>query len=369
MLDQSRDWWIRVSWVEIGSSFSGIAWLTGGAPRRCLMDVAVEWPAGVLVALKIPLGAEEGELPVVARVAACHGDFVEVELLHAHYMSVDDLDQLLRRRGTGRGLGTGGPAPAPRELVEAAHRARLATLGMLTASISHQLAGPLTVLGVGVESMRATHRALDTETCADMAVSLEELFKLRRCLLDFAGRGEPAPHPVTVAEVVDVALTLVKHELRRCCAVELEVDERLRIEGDRVLLTQLLVNLLKNAADAFDPARLDQNRVRVRAHADGDLAVLEVVDNGPGMSEAVLGRIFERFFSTKPPERGSGVGLWFCRWIAGVHGGVVELQSRPGEGTRAEVRVPALGHTRPVRRNPAGWSAGGPTRVGLPDVA
>jgi signal transduction histidine kinase len=93
-----------------------------------------------------------------------------------------------------------------------------------------------------------------------------------------------------------------------------------RVEGEARALNQVFLNLLKNAAES--------------------LAVVEIRDDGPGIAPEVLERVFEPFSTTKGTERGSGLGLSICRRIVSQHEGSIELESEPGRGTIARVRLP-----------------------------
>ena len=122
---------------------------------------------------------------------------------------------------------------------------------------------------------------------------------------------------------------------------ELALEENLPpVLGDERALRRLLSNLLKNAFEA-QPAR---GRPTVRTLAEGGAVRLEVEDRGPGMPPEVLSRAFDPGFSTK--GRGSGVGLFLARAIAEQHGGGILLESTPGQGTLARVRLPAADEGR-----------------------
>jgi two-component system sensor histidine kinase FlrB len=105
--------------------------------------------------------------------------------------------------------------------------------------------------------------------------------------------------------------------------------------GDAAALEQLFLNLLLNAAQAFDAPN---GVVRVRAVADAKHARIEVQDSGRGMSSETLAAAFEPFVTTR--AQGSGLGLAIARRIAAAHGGTLSLESAPGTGTTAAVSIP-----------------------------
>jgi signal transduction histidine kinase len=107
-------------------------------------------------------------------------------------------------------------------------------------------------------------------------------------------------------------------------------------------LNQVFLNLLVNAADAVEDkyhgAAL--GRVRVTTRHEGERVVVEVSDDGCGISEAARAHIFEPFFTTKEVGRGSGQGLAISRSIIGKHGGTLSFTSTPGQGTTFKIELP-----------------------------
>jgi len=110
-------------------------------------------------------------------------------------------------------------------------------------------------------------------------------------------------------------------------------------------IVQVLLNLLKNAAQAMHEARTPSPCITLSTRLDRHSAVIEVADNGPGMDEAVRRRVFEPFFTTKPPGSGTGLGLSVSFFIVTAnHNGTFEVESHPGEGTRFIIRLPLRPH-------------------------
>ena len=132
------------------------------------------------------------------------------------------------------------------------------------------------------------------------------------------------------------------------------------MHGDADQLHQVVVNLVVNAQQAL-LGRAAPRRLAIRAWAEGDEAVLEVADNGPGMAPDVAKRAFEPFFTTKPQGVGTGVGLSVCHGIVAAHGGRIELDTARGEGARFRVHLPLSHEAETVRAEPtaAQPSAGG----------
>jgi len=110
-------------------------------------------------------------------------------------------------------------------------------------------------------------------------------------------------------------------------------------------LTQVMMNLLINAADATCDLAGRSASISVETRSNGREVVLVVEDNGCGMDAATMARAFDEAFTTKPPGRGSGIGLFMCRSLVEAEGGRIELDSTPGRGTRVAVFLP-----RPANR-------------------
>lgn len=104
-------------------------------------------------------------------------------------------------------------------------------------------------------------------------------------------------------------------------------------------LSQALLAIIDNAVQAA-ATRLDGGEVKVSSHASDGQSVLVVEDNGNGIETAALARVFDPFYTTRPVGQGTGLGLTVARDIVQVHGGRVELDSTPGEGTRVSVIIP-----------------------------
>jgi FixJ family two-component response regulator/signal transduction histidine kinase len=241
---------------------------------------------------------------------------------------------------------------------QAAHAARVATTGMLAASLVHELTQPLAA------------SLANAQTAADLLASpVPDIAELRSAIADivaddrrvgeliqqlrrFLRRGEAERNEIHVRHAIDDALHLVARDAaERGVAIAVDVDPSLSpVVADRVQIQQVLVNLLSNACDAFAARPVPDPRVAVRACATGDGVAIEVEDNGPGIDDATLGQVFQPFFSTKP--KGMGLGLSISRSIVVAHGGRLSVRSTVGRGTVFRLDVPS--RARPVQAPPSG---------------
>jgi two-component system, OmpR family, sensor histidine kinase KdpD len=216
----------------------------------------------------------------------------------------------------------------------------------LLSSVSHDLKTPLAAIaGASSSLLEATSLDDETrrqllETVADEAARLNRLLEniLQMSRLD-AGAVTPNTQWHVLEEIVGSALHRTRRELEHhSVEVRLAADLPL-ISADGLLLEQVLVNLLDNAA-RYTPR---QTAIAISASVDGKWLRLSVSDRGPGLPPGSEDRIFEKFYRASPKAdsgRGSGLGLAICRAIAQVHGGNIAAANRPGGGAEFVLRLP-----------------------------
>ena len=239
-----------------------------------------------------------------------------------------------------------------------AHADRLSTLNQLASTLTHELRQPHTaILGnVGAAEM------LMNAPQPDLAELREILADIRGAITraeDVIGRlrammkREPMQLvPVAIDVVVrDVVTLLRKDAVARGVALETSIDpEPLVVRGDRVHLSQVLINLIMNAMDAMKGVEQERRRVAVRAHATDAMVELEVADWGTGVTASAAHEIFEPFFTTK--DSGMGMGLFISRTIVEAHAGRLWVENNDHGGATFRVSIPTFGEA--------------PTRVGAP---
>lgn len=139
--------------------------------------------------------------------------------------------------------------------------------------------------------------------------------------------------------VIDEALVFCEHTIRKTGVVlEKRLDPALpRIVGNRTQLQQVFVNLVTNAVQAVEP---NSGRITIGTFGREDGVEIEVCDNGKGMERAILERIFEPFFRTKPPGEGTGLGLSIVQTIIEKHSGRIAVKSEPARGTAFRIWLP-----------------------------
>jgi two-component system NtrC family sensor kinase len=150
---------------------------------------------------------------------------------------------------------------------------------------------------------------------------------------------KPEIQPTELKEVSDRLLLLLEHTARRH-GVTLDVSipgDLPPVRADRNQLQQVLINILMNAFEAAGPSGHVEVRARGAGHAGRAGVEIEVRDTGPGIHPSLLPRIFEPFFSTKPPGEGTGLGLPICRDILHSLGGEITVRSAAGAGATFRV--------------------------------
>jgi C4-dicarboxylate-specific signal transduction histidine kinase len=209
---------------------------------------------------------------------------------------------------------------------------RLATVGRLAAGVAHEIGNPIAAIIGYLDILR---RGLDTKATGEYLERIERetkrIDRIVRDLLDFARPRPLAIGPVHLSEVVQTALRLVQPQPRwRTMQVVCDIDEKLPpVAAQEHYATQVLLNLFINAADAC----LGKGKVTVRGSMAPDgRVVLEVADDGPGITPEDLGHIFDPFFTTKPPGEGVGLGLAISYRLMESFGGTIRAANGTPQG-------------------------------------
>ncbi len=228
---------------------------------------------------------------------------------------------------------------------------KLAAIGTLAAGVMHEINNPLATIGACAESLSLglVEGTLDpTADAADLKDSLELIQQeVHRCkgiidgLLDFSRPKSTTKVLVDLNGVIDKTLRLVKHHPRfRRVVVGVEPGTQIKaVLANEEQMVQVFMALLLNALDAME----DKGVITLRTRMDDreDMTIAEVIDRGHGIRSADRTKIFEPFYTTKPPSRGMGLGLSICYAIVTEHGGRIEVDSVMGEGSVFRILLPA----------------------------
>jgi two-component system sensor histidine kinase HydH len=225
------------------------------------------------------------------------------------------------------------------------HSEKLATAGVLSAGIAHEIGTPLNIVRGRAELALA--RLGDAHPQADglrsIIAQIDHVSGLIGQLLDFMRPRAVAVQPVEAAAALDAAVQLLGAEAqRRGVALTARAEPGLpALLADPGQLQQVLVNLAMNALDACAPGGCVELRARC---GTGDI-VLEVDDDGCGIARADRTRVFDPFFTTKKRGQGTGLGLSVVDQLVRGHGASLGLDSEPGRGTTVRMSWPAAGAT------------------------
>lgn len=231
---------------------------------------------------------------------------------------------------------------------ELVHAGKMAVLGQLAASITHELTQPLggirTLSGNAAEFLRRGKLDAAQENLTIVARLVGQMASIIEPLKGFARKSEARPGATDAGRVVSQALFLFQLRLRH---EQVQVDNQCEagqwtVWCDANRLEQVLVNLVANALDAMRDA--PQRTLRIRAHAaqlqDRPALAIEVQDSGKGLSDTDLNNLFQPFYTTKPSGAGLGLGLVICRDIAAESGGTLQARNVPGSGACFTLTLP-----------------------------
>jgi C4-dicarboxylate-specific signal transduction histidine kinase len=219
---------------------------------------------------------------------------------------------------------------------------RLASLGFMVASVCHEVSNPLAAVSSMLQILQSKKRGITPETLekglASIAANVARVAAITKKLGDYSRVSGEAPAALALDEVVHTAAALLRHSPS---GREVELDYR-GAAGATVLappgeLEQVVFNVFLNAAQAMQGA----GRIEARASAGKEHIVLAVRDSGPGIPPEHLARVFDPFFSTKPPGEGTGLGLAISYEIMHELGGSIRAANHPQGGALFEIVLPA----------------------------
>lgn len=238
------------------------------------------------------------------------------------------------------------------------HQEKMAAVGALAAGVAHEIGNPIAAMSGVLQEMVDAQASGYTKTEGSVELiaghpndklgmlqtHIHRLSAITREISEFA-----APQPVErqlldLNGLVRTTAGLMSYDKRmQQVNLRLNLDNQLpAIYGVADQLTQVIMNLLINAADALEATERRSQEITLHSEVTGGNVRLSVTDNGCGMSQDTLNRAFEAFFTTK--SRGTGLGLSLCYSIITGHGGTIEIDSAPGKGTRVQTTLPLPEH-------------------------
>jgi two-component system, NtrC family, sensor kinase len=221
---------------------------------------------------------------------------------------------------------------------------KLASVGRLSAGIAHEIGNPLAAISGLVELLQlgGLSPAEQAEFLTRIRAETERIHRIIRDLLDYSRARPSAPavsEPGNLALVIEEAVKLIAPQKDlNLVTIERRVHDSaplVRAPADE--LTQVVLNLLLNAADAVG----GEGSILVELERQESQIVLSVSDSGEGVPEALLDKIFDPFFTTKPPGKGTGLGLAVCQALVERFGGKIWVENAKQGGARFQISLPA----------------------------
>lgn len=223
---------------------------------------------------------------------------------------------------------------------------KLAAIGQLAAGVAHEINNPLTAINANAEMLKMfipptdeNYQSVDLIHRAGVRAA-----KVVGGLLDFAREQQYTFIPLDINRLIEQALELVTYQLNVAhVTTHTHLAPQLpRVAGSAEHLKSVWINLLINARDAMHEAGTEQPIIDITTRLSPTADAIHVIirDNGPGVAEPAAVHIFEPFYTTKAPGKGTGLGLATCQRIIQQHGGHIELSSGRGQGATFVVELP-----------------------------
>lgn len=225
-------------------------------------------------------------------------------------------------------------------------QSRLAAMGEMISNISHQWRQPLNILALIVQEMELTTMsgaATQGALSASVAKAMQIIAEMSRTIDDFRNffSADKLLVSFTASEVIEKALSFMDSVFKQeQVRVEMSRDEDIPVKGLRNEYTQAILNILTNARDAFREREVVEPLILIRLFREEDRAVVTIRDNGGGIPEEIIDRIFEPYFTTKGPDRGTGIGLFMSKTIIEKNMGGRLTVRNSGAGAEFRVEIP-----------------------------
>jgi signal transduction histidine kinase len=217
---------------------------------------------------------------------------------------------------------------------------KLSSIGLLAAGVAHEVNTPLAVISTYAQMLAKQiagdgHKSRLLEKIAKQTFRASEIVN---SLLNFSRVSPTAFDEVSLNRVIQETLPLIEHQMEAAgIKLQLDLEEQLPpVKANAGKLQQVFLNLFLNARDAMESG----GTLSVRSRSEGQTVRVDVIDTGRGILPENLQRIFDPFFTTKTGRKGTGLGLSVTYGIVREHGGAIEVESQPGQGTRFHLEFP-----------------------------
>ncbi len=225
---------------------------------------------------------------------------------------------------------------------------RMLAVGTLAAGVAHEINNPLAYVMTNLEMLQAKMHAGEPSSAEEQAAlvagALEGAGRVRDIVTDlrtFSRQDEDRTEPIDIHTLLETSIRMAWNEIRHRAELVREYKTTPTVVANPAKLGQVFLNLLVNAAQAIEDGDASGHRIWVRTGSNAGRVFIEIRDTGVGMTEPVMNRMFEPFYTTKPIGVGTGLGLAFCRDVISELDGVITVDSKPGDGTSFRITLPA----------------------------
>ncbi len=239
---------------------------------------------------------------------------------------------------------------------------RLASLGTLAAGVAHEINNPLAGIMANLEytlqELKPTLEVnADLEDCGDALresyEAADRIAKIVRGMKSFSRAEKEEPRVLDLQAVLASAVNMSRTEVRHRAHLVQQHGALPPVYADEVSMTQVLINLVVNAAQCYPPGDAADHPIHLTTRTDTEgRAVVEVRDEGPGIPDDTMARIFDPFFTTKETGQGTGLGLSIAHGLVQAAGGSLECESVVGRGTTFRIALPPSEIRPPAEHEP-----------------
>ena len=200
-------------------------------------------------------------------------------------------------------------------------QSRLAANGEMISNIAHQWRQPLNNIGLIVQNLKlsfASRELSKTEFDTDTDTIMQIILHMSSTIDDFSNffRKDKEKREFLIHNAVSQSVKLLTAALQNShIEIELQLDEHIKVSGYKNEYMQALLNIIANAKDVLLEREIKEPRITIRAFRENNLSVVTVHDNGGGIDESILAKVFEPYFTTKEPSQGTGIGLYMSKII------------------------------------------------------
>ncbi|WP_306643852.1 sensor histidine kinase [Sanyastnella coralliicola] len=222
---------------------------------------------------------------------------------------------------------------------------KMASLGVLTAGVAHEINNPLNFIHGGSAAINAEleNEEVNKEELREylrwINVGVEKASQIVKSLNIYSRTNDDFTEECDLHEIIDGCLSILQYKTKDQISLEKEFSSDLGVvKGNSGKLHQVVLNLIGNAIDSIE----EDGVVKISTETKNDKAVIRIVDTGAGIAKEDLEKILDPFFTTKAPGEGTGLGLSIVNSIVQEHGGTIDFESELGKGTTVTLSIPML---------------------------